>query len=183
MADYRSCVKTGTPPANVVTWQDMQAHSRIDGAADQALVTQYIQMAENRVNDMVNSTIAEQEWTARYGDFPVGPDGTTRDGVICLPVGGCTDTEEEPPTVTYVNTDSEVVELTGFQFDPHIALSQLKPAPGETWPDTMIGGLNNVKIVFKSKHPAPEIKQLVQLLVAYWYEFRVPMLPDDLKAM
>lgn len=183
MAQHRSCVKTGTPPAAVVTWQDMQAHSRIDGDDEKALVEQYIKEAENRVNGMTNSTIAEQEWTARYADFPLGEDGVTRDGTIFLPVGGCIDTEEAPPTITYVSSDSEVVPLTSFQFDPYKGIAEIKPAPGETWPETMTGGLNNVKIVFKTKHPDPEVEGLVRLLVAFWYELRVPVSPDDVVPM
>lgn len=182
MAQHRSCIRTGTPPANVVTFADMQKHSRLDGEDEKALVENYIKWAESRVDGMTNSTIAEQEWTARYSDFPLGVDGVTRNGTIYLPVGGVL--ESPVPVISYVNTDNEVVaSFTSFQFDPFTRIAEITPLPGETWPETMIGGLNNVKIVFKTKHPNRDVAQLVQLLAADWIERRVPITPDDLVAM
>lgn len=181
MAQHRSCVKTGVPVANVVTFADMQAHSRLDGETEKTLVESYIQCAESRVDGMINSTVAEQEWTARYADFAVGEDGITRDGIIYLPVGHVLETPA--PVITYVNTDAEVGPLASFQFDPFSGIAEIAPAAGETWPATLVGGLNNVKIVFKTKHRDPAVLQLVKLLTAHYIEFRVPITPDDLVAM
>jgi len=199
MKQHRSVIKTGMIAGPCMTFADMQAHSRMDGTTEQALMDDYLSAAESYVADLLDCSFLIQEWTARYTEFPLNYDRRLpntgflatslfrRDGRLYLPKGPVV--SDVVPTITYIDTDGVEQPLTDFQFDPYSTFAELAPAAGSSWPETLCGGLNNVKAIFQAGMAAAaadvdqKYKQVIRLLAAQWYEFRVPLMPGDLQSM
>ncbi len=179
MTVYKSLVATGDAPALFVLLDEMRAHCRIDGTDDEALMTSYLKGAHNYCAGLLGTSFGVQAWRVKYEDSALVSNKDKRDAVILLPRRPVLATPA--PVLKYVNTDAEVTTLAadGFQFDADSG--ELAPLAGETWAETQTGALNPFSVEFSTNvGTLDEFKQPIRTLAAFWYDFRVPVMPDDI---
>lgn len=188
---YNSLVRSGASAARIVTWEEMQAHCRIDSEADKTLTEEYIDAAEELLQLHTSMSFAEQEYTVRYTDFAYTEDRRGckfRNGKMHLPRSPLI--FEGEISVFYIDkTTGTEMELDDFQVEWWAKNPFIAPLPGQTWPLVQEDNINGVRIVFPAgfedtadKKLKP-YKQLIRLCVAFWYELRTPITFDDVRKM
>ena len=160
---------TGAPALEPVSLVEAKAHVRVDGTAEDALLSSLIITSRLQVEAMLGLALIEQAWTWRFDTwpervvtFPLRPilgvaavrlqnsDGS----LVAVPATDYRlDAQRQPPRLVWVNVDL--------------------PKPGST----VLGYAIDFTAGFgaaASDVPAP-LRQAILLLVAHWFETREPV--------
>lgn len=156
-----------SPSAAAVTLAEAKAHLRIDGNADDAVLSSLIVAATQYVETETRTAIVGGTFRLTLDSFPAGPE-------IKLP---------RPPlsgvsAVKYLDPAGAEQTLSASLY---VADTAAKPGrislrPGSSWPATN-GDANCVRIDFTAGHgdaaSVPNLlKQCVLLMVGHWFENR-----------
>lgn len=168
-------------PAYPVSRDEAKAQLRLDSTDDDALVDALIAVATMHLDGRdgwLGRALVMQTWDLQMHRFP---------GVIDVPL---------PPlrsisSITYLDSNnvSQTLAASKYQVDRNGQWrARIKPAYGETWPSTYdVWNAVTVRFVagyepgegsptdYAENVPRP-IKQAILLMVAHWYENRVPVL-------
>ena len=164
--------RTVEPTIEPVTLAEARAHLRLDGTADDDLLTNLIRAARQEVEQATRVALLEQSWRLALDCWP-------RNGTALLKIHPL----REVLSVTLYGSEGEVSVLapTNYQVD---ALSR----PGRIHFDTAppaLRAMNGIEIDFSAGFgeagaEVPDLlKRAMLLLVAHWYEFRTGFGPAD----
>ena len=162
--------------AEPVTLFDARAHLRIDADEgshpDDGYIQALISAARSHVEGLTQQTLVQATRDAYFDEFPDDDDPDWEDG-IRLPFGPVSSVS----FVKYVGTDgvlatldSAVYRLDSASLRPRLALEY-----GQCWPSTqeVVNAVQVRAVCGGTVDPA--LKQAILLLVAHWYENRVPV--------
>jgi uncharacterized phiE125 gp8 family phage protein len=156
-------ILTSAPQAEPVTLEEAKAFARIDGTADDAVVTAMIRAARMEIESRTGRALVTQGWR-------IVRDGVPRGGVVRLapaPVQSVS-----AVTVYGESGAPQVVPATDYQVDTASSPGRLCFKTG--WTSRAVNGLE-IDLVAgygpPAAVPAP-LKHAVLMLVAYWYEQR-----------
>lgn len=157
-----------TPPTtDILTLPEAKAHLRVTNTAEDALITDLIAAARQRIEEWTKRSLPPQTWRLGLDRFPRGREP------IVVP----------RPPLTVVNSvkydDSDGVEqtLAGFVADAETRLEsgRIVPAFEDLWPVTRTF-INAVRVEFVAGFAAgevpAEIKQAALLLVGNYFKNR-----------
>ena len=170
---YRSLVRHTAPAVEPVSLSEAKAQCRVDISDDDAYLTALITCAREYLEEMLDISMINQTWEARYDVFPLWE--------IILP---------RPPmaagTVTVIYRDEAGNDQTitsaanAFQVDRNIVPGRIYPLYEQVWP-AVRGDENSVTVRWIAGYGAagsnvPAIlRQAMLLLIAHWYEMRQPV--------
>jgi uncharacterized phiE125 gp8 family phage protein len=131
-----------TPPAaEPVTLAEIKEHLRIDGTAEDNLLTLYARMAREAVEAETWRALMPQTWTLYLPGWP-------SNGVITLP---------RPPlrsvtSVTYTSDAGVTATLpaTSYRVDTASEPGRIVLAPGESWPTVALDSGNPIAVTFEA---------------------------------
>lgn len=158
-----------------ITLDEAKAHCRVDGDAEDTLISSLILAARLHVEQALSLALIQQRWSLfldawpakAWVELPLAP-LVSIDAVRLYSPSGTSVTLE--PTLFFADTASRRPRLvrTG---------TQSWPLPGRS--------ANGIEIAFTTGYgttpddvPAP-LKQAIKLLIAHWYEGREPVRYDD----
>lgn len=158
-----------TPPASEpLTLPEAKAHLRVTNTAEDALITDLIAAARQRIEEWTKRSLLPQTWRLTLDRFP------RRREPIAVPRPPLTSVT----SVKYIDPDGVEQTLAGFVVDAEtrFAPGRVVPAFEELWPETRII-LNAVKVEFSAGFATPgevprAIKQAALLLVGHWFKNR-----------
>lgn len=152
-------VRVAKPIEYPITVSDVKANSRIDGDAEDMLISALIGAALDRAEMETGRAFAPQSWRLVMDQFP--------NGDIIIPLGPITDQVE----IEYDNADGlQVVAPDDYSVDTASADGRLVPVDG--WPESS-GTVNSVRVLFEVGYDCPEdVKQALLLMIGHWYEHR-----------
>ena len=170
---YRSLVRATPPAAEPVSLAEAKTQCRVDTSDDDAYISSLITCAREYMEEILDLSMINQTWQARYDVFPLWE--------LILP---------RPPmaasavTITYrdeAGNDQTLLSASSqFQVDSNIVPGRVYPLYNEVWP-AVRGDENSVTVEWQAGYGAtgasvPSIlKQAMLLLVAHWYEMRQPV--------
>jgi uncharacterized phiE125 gp8 family phage protein len=164
--------RTVEPAAEPVTPAEARAHLRIDGTAEDDLLSGLIRAARQEVEQATGTALIEQGWRLVLDRWPAHDTAPLKIHPL-----------REVRSVTLYGSEGEASVLAPetFQVD---ALSRPARIHFDTAPPAL-RAMNGVEIDFsagfgESGTDVPDLlKRAILLLVAHWYEFRVGFGPAD----
>jgi uncharacterized phiE125 gp8 family phage protein len=164
--------RTVDPTIEPVTLTEAKAYLRLDGTADEDLLTGLIRAARQEVEQATGTALLEQGWRLVLDCWP-------KNGTALLRVHPL----REVLSVTLYGSEGEASVLVpeNYQVD---ALSRPARVHFETAPPAL-RAMNGVEIDFtagfgEAGADVPDLlKRAILLLVAHWYEFRAGFGPSD----
>lgn len=161
------------PAVDVVSLEDAKTHLRVDGTAEDTLITSQIKAATRFCEALCERAFIEQTWRLGLHGFPIARDDRGR---IVLPISRLISVT----SITYVDANGDVQTLDSdlYQVDNQAEPGCVAPAPGESWPSTEADRLNAVQIVFKAGYGTaasdvdPLAIQAVKIVLGHLYENR-----------
>lgn len=165
---YNSLVRVTGPSEEPVTLAEAKLHCRVDIDDDDTYISSLITAAREYVEDVLDMSILNQTWEARYDSLPSDQIELPRP-----PLGTST------ITVTYLQSNGTTATLTSgtdFRVDHRTTPGRIYPNYLGEWP-TVLADENAVVIQFPSGAASPSdvkgyVKQLILVLVAHWYATR-----------
>lgn len=170
---YRSLRVYTAPAVEPVTLAEAKSQCRVDTDDEDTLISSYITMAREYVEQILDVAIINQTLEARYDVFPLWE--------IILP---------RPPmasgtvTVLYRDEAGQTQTLSSasghFQTDFYATPGRIYPLYEQTWP-AVRGDENSVTVRWQAGYGASGancpavIRGAVLLLVAHWFEMRQPV--------
>lgn len=163
-----SLTMTGAPTLEPVSLAETKAHLRVDGAAEDTLITSLITTSRLQIEALLGLALIQQSWTWRFDAWPRG--------VVELPLRPII-------SLTSVRTQStdlsySTLAASNYILEPQGPPPRLVPVIAD-WPKPGIAALG-IEIQFAAGFgptaadvPAP-LRQAILLLVAHWYENREP---------
>lgn len=161
-------MKLITPPTQEpITLNEAKTHLRVDGTAEDSLITGLIVAARQYVEATTHRAIMEQTWRMSIDEFP-------DDRVIYL---------SAPPLITIDNVTyydeigtKQTLSTASYFVDGDSEPGRLVLSSTERWPATQERP-NAVTVQFKAGYgvaaDVPQaIKHAILMLVAHWYEHR-----------
>lgn len=151
-----------SPP---VSLSEAKAHLRVDGSDEDTLISSLILAATRVVEEQVGRALVSQIWDLKTGwpdaivDIPLAP-------VISLDAMSYQDADDEAQTL-------DVADFYLFASDD---TAKVQPKGNAPWPSMAVRP-DALTITFTagySEVPEP-LKQAVLLLIAQWFEHRVPV--------
>ena len=169
-------MKLITPALPVVTFAEADEHLRLDGdASQQAYVEGLVAAATAHLEDVIEQAFGAQTWESTLATFPAGE--------ILLPLGPLISVA----SVMYDDIDGveATVSSTNYVADTVRNPGYVVPNSGYSWPATLSGGINSVRIRFVAgQSPTPaQVKPSVLLLVEHWYNHRAAVSGLNLSEM
>lgn len=175
---YRSLRRFVEPSVEPVSLSDVKTHCRVDTEDDDVYLTTLVSAARVYIEDILDITMINTTWEARYDCFPLWE--------LALP---------RPPmaaqTVTVVYRDESgtsrtITSAADFQSDSYVTPGRIYPLYSSVWP-AVRGDENSVLVRWVAGYgssgancPAT-LRHLVLLLVAHWYANREPVTQGNLQ--
>jgi len=172
-------LKVLTPRANpAVGLSDAKSYLRVDGTADDALISGLVNAATDMVERVTRRSLIYQTFRMMLPTFPAGPIELPRSPAVAVNVGGAYD--YALPRVRYYDTWGDLQALTDGHY--HLDLDNNPPSlqllPMDYWPLTQPGRAKALEVdwvagygSFATQVP-PLLQQGVLMLVAHWYSNR-----------
>ena len=115
------------PAIEPISLDEAKAQCRVDGAADDALITLYIQAARYACEELLCSALITQDWAQNIDEFQVAGDIK----LLKPPV-------QSIVSVTYIDTAgaTQVLAPEAYALDRATGPGWLFPADGTEWPST-----------------------------------------------
>lgn len=158
-----------TPPkSEPLTLQEVKAHLRVDGEADDSLINSLILSARQYAEKHQSRALLTQTWELTLDEFPAMP--------LSLPLPPLQSVDEISYTDYAGNTT--VIDPADYVVDPASFLGRIDHAFGKSWPSITLRSLGGVKITFTAGYgdtPAdvPQMtKQAMLVLIGHMYEHR-----------
>jgi uncharacterized phiE125 gp8 family phage protein len=161
----------GTEP---ITLPEAKAHLRVDSSEQDALIVLYIAAAREMVEQATGRALLPQDWELHLDAFPSS-------GPIFLP---------RPPLISILSVstadaagDLTEIDAAGYQVarssGPTALQSSLLPAAGGSWPSTISGAADAVRIRYRAGYPSVSavprmLAAAILLIVADLYATREP---------
>lgn len=164
-------VLTSAPEIEPVSLAEAKAHLRVDGTAEDALISSLIITSRLHVEAALGLALITQGWSQVLDAWPPG-------GIVKLPV-------RPIRSITHVrlygpDESAETIAAATWRLDAAGVPPRLVREGRTTWPPPRRSA-NGIDIAFVAGYgdhasdvPAP-IRQAVLLLVAHWYEYRMPI--------
>lgn len=154
-----------TPAASLaVSVAEAKAWCRIDGAADDALLSLLIETASAQIEEMTGRALVEQAWRLTLDEFSDS---------IELPKGPVSAVS----SVKYYDAAGALQTLAGSVYSLDLVSDPqwLVLNAGESWPD-LLDAVNVVTIDFTTGYSEvpPQLRTALLMLVAQWYDNRAP---------
>ena len=173
-----------TPAAGLpMTLEDVKTHLRMDGNAEDSLVTDYIRAATEYIEAATGIQIMRATWEATSNGFPTYCDD---DGYMAIRL-------PRPPlvsvvSVSYVDTDGTtqtLTEGTDYAVDTRKQPGRVVPYYGASWP-TARDQPNSVTVRYVAGYLATadvphKIKQAIRYLVTHYDRFRQPVISGTIQ--
>lgn len=196
---YRSLVRATEPANNPVTLTEAKAHLRIDGSAEDDLITSLINSATRWAEDYTDRTFCHTQWTMRLDSFygPIGSPvqfGLKADGNNIEGRQGTVPNLDielpRPPmvqagtatavTITYTpNAGASTATLSAAEYrvDRQATPGVARPLYGQSWPSHLVDQ-NSTTVTWWAGYsndgtsvPAP-VKSAILMLVAHLWRNR-----------
>ncbi len=179
-------IMTSAPAIEPVTLADAKAHLRVDGAAEDTLITALIQVARLQVEAALGLALIQQGWTWRIDRWP----STGAIELPLRPVASITQVRAQNADLSFT-----VALLTSYLLDGRGEPPRLVPT-GAGLPLPGVAALG-CEINFTAGYgalaadvPTP-LRQAILLLIAHWFENREPTsegtqarpIPDTVNAL
>ncbi len=156
-----------TPPAEEpVTLARLKAHCRVDGDADDDLLSVYLTAARERVEALSGRALVSQTLELSLSCWPSG-------GILRLPRAPLIDVD----AIEYLDPNGLTIELDPSQYiAPSGEPARIGPASGTWWP-AIAPSLGAVRIRWTAGYGGAEdvparYVQAILLIVNHWYEER-----------
>jgi len=155
-----------------VSLADAKAHARVDGNAEDMLVSSLILAARLHIERCLDLALISQSWSLYLDRWPDAP-------FVELPLAPLISVDAVrlySPTGSSATLDPGLFIVDAASRRPRLALHQGQswPAPGRS--------VNGIEVAFTAGYgdteddvPAP-VRLAVKMLVAHWYEAREPVL-------
>jgi uncharacterized phiE125 gp8 family phage protein len=163
--------KTGGEPATEpVTTDEAKEHANIDETGRDSLIDAYITAARLWAEAFTKRQLITATWELRLDGFPI------REIIVPRPplsaVNSIAYTDE--------NGDSQTWSSALYQTDSKSEPGRIKPIDTETFPTTQASTYNTVTVDFTAGYGAAAVvpqrfKLAIQMVVAQWYEIRLPV--------
>ena len=163
--------RTADPAVEPVSLDEIKAHMRIDGAADDGVLKILIRAARENVEHQQKRQHITATYEYTLDEFPAGP--------IILPV---------PPLIAVslisykdLAGDTQTWDASNYQVEITSERGSVSVAPNVTYPSTETERRNAVTITYTagygtSNSDVPETTRLASMmLVAHWHENREPV--------
>ena len=166
---------TTAPTIEPLTVDDVKAHCRIDGNAEDTLLTGLIKAARQHIESATNRALISQTITAKCDEWADWHKDETQLWLPMPPLISVT-------SVQYVDSAGATQTLAANQYtiDTYSLPGRVIPAYGVTWPTPRYQE-NAITVVYLAGYgttaasvPQP-IRQAMLFLVAHWYENREPV--------
>ena len=196
---YRSLVRATEPAVEPVTLTEAKAHLRIDGSAEDTLVSSLVTAARQWVEEYTDLTLVHTQWTLRTDSFygPVGSpaqfglraDGNNIEGRqgtvpnldIELPrppmVRSGTATAVAIAYTPSAGASTATLDATEYRVDRYQVPGAVRPLYGKTWPSHLVDQ-NSVSVTWWAGYsadgtsvPGP-IKVAILMVVAHLWRNR-----------
>jgi uncharacterized phiE125 gp8 family phage protein len=174
--------KTTGPATEPVTTAEAKSHAQVTASGDDDLIDSYVKAARLWAEAFTKRQLITAVWELRGDSFAAlrdigrlwGGDGS---GIIV----------PRPPfavlnSIAYTdsNGDAQTWASSKYQADLKSAPGRIKPIEGESFPSTQAGTYNAVTVDFDAGYGAasavPEnFKDAIRMIVAQWYEIRLPV--------
>lgn len=168
-----------TPPGvEPVSLAELKAHLRVDGSAEDDLITSQGKAAREWVEAVTGKQFVEATLVDVYDGFPCAgrPILLSRSPVTAI------------SGIIYTDTAGDPQSWTGYQSDLVGEPARIFPAYGEVYPSARGGDVNSVSVTYTAGYSSDasdvpdSIKAAIKLLVGHWYEHRMAATPENLSA-
>jgi len=169
---HYSLAQSVAPTSEPITTAEAKLHLRVssDYTDDDAYIDSLIAAARHYVETATNRQLVNATWDQRMDAFP--PE------IVLRRAKG-----QSITSIAYIdeNGASQTLSASVYQSDLNSVPGRIKPAYGESWPDTRVGDYSAVTVTFVAGYGATAasvpntIKQAILLLVGQWYENREPV--------
>jgi len=165
-------ILTSGPAAEPITLDEAKLHCRVDGDADDLLVSSLILAARLHIERCLDLALISQSWSLYLDRWPDA-------AFVELPLApliGVDAVRLYSPTDTNVTLDPGLFAVDAVSRRPRLARRD-----GQSWP--LPGrAINGIEIAFTAgygaaaEHVPMPVRQALKMLVAHWYEAREPVL-------
>lgn len=161
-------MRTSDPSEEPVSLAEAKSHLRVDVSDDDTLIEGLIKAARIYAENATRRALVTQTWQLELDDWPGGD-------VIEL---------RRPPLVSvtsvkYVdsNGDSNTFAASNYDVDTTTEPGRIVLGYGKTWPTATLRLMSPIAVVYVAGYGAAsavpqQMKQMMLLLVAHWYENR-----------
>jgi uncharacterized phiE125 gp8 family phage protein len=162
--------KTTGPATEPVTTAEAKSHAQVTASGDDTLIDDYVKAARLWVEAFTKRQLITAVWELRLDGFP------SREIIVPRPplavVNSIAYTDE--------NGDAQTWSSSLYQTDLKSEPGRIKPVEGESFPNTQASTYNTVTVDFDAGYGAastvPErFKMAIRMIVAQWYEIRLPV--------
>ena len=155
---------TSDPAAEPILLADAKRHLRVDADDENSLITLYIQVARETVENFTNRSLITQERTAKLDFFP---------NLILLPNGPV----QTGVTIEYYNESNVLTTLSTSEYYEDVSSDVARLEPVNYWPSTY-DRPNAVEITYNAGYgssgtdvPSP-LRHAMLLIIGHLYENR-----------
>ena len=154
-----------------VTLQDVREFLKVEVTDDDTLIISLIKTARRHAETFTRRAFITQTWKLTLDKFPAS------DVPLLIPRAPL----QSVSSVKYIDTDgvTQTLATSKYIVDIENTPGRISPAFGEVWPDTR-SRIGAVTIEFVAGYGNPStvpegLKTAIRLLVAHWYETRMPV--------
>ena len=159
-------IQTTAPATEPLDLAAVKLHCRVDGDADDSLLTALIVTARSMAENQTGRALITQSWKQTFDGFPIAAIALEKPALVSV------------QSVKYYDTAGILQTLASSAYTAHTTgLSGLvAPAPGTSWPATQARP-EAVEVAFTAGYGAAsavpqEIKQWMLLQIGQWYAHR-----------
>lgn len=172
---FRSLTRATQPAVEPVTLTEAKNHLRVDSDDDNAYIMALVQAAREWVEQYLDRTLVDTQWTMRLDQFP--DDGTDPIELPRPPMATLPAHTAVAVTYTLESGATAAMSVNEFRVDRHATPGSIMPLYSSAWPVHRHDD-NSVTVTWwggygedGSKVPA-SIKSAMLMLVGHWYEQR-----------
>lgn len=159
-------VQTTPPAAEPISLSEAKLHCRVDGDAEDALITALIVAARGMAENQTGRALVTQQWKQTFDAFPVAAIALDKSPLASV------------QSVKYYDAAGVLQTLAGSAYTVHTSglAGLVAPAAGTAWPGTQ-DRPEAVEIAFTAGYGnaaavPQEIKQWMLLQIGHWYARR-----------
>ncbi len=174
--------KTTGPATEPVTTAEAKSHAQVTASGDDTLIDSYVKAARLWAEAFTKRQLITAVWELRGDSFAALRDigrlwgGDGRDIIVPRPPLAVVN------SIAYTdsNGDAQTWSSSLYQTDLKSEPGRIKPIEGESFPSTQAATYNTVVVDFDAGYGAasavPEnFKDAIRMIVAQWYEIRLPV--------
>jgi uncharacterized phiE125 gp8 family phage protein len=168
-------ILTDGPSVEPVSLAEAKLHCRVDGDAEDTLISSLIIAARMHIERSLNIALVEQSWSLFLDRWP----DRSWLALPLTPVASLDAVRLYSPSDTFMALGADLFQLDDAGLRPRLSRreAQAWPLPGRS--------VNGIEIAFTAGYgptaddvPMP-IRLAIRMLVAHWYENREPVLPGE----